>query len=207
MTRSRAFSLVLVLGLTAFAVAAIWAVWSPGGSSRADADNDSPIFVTESLPTITTAVASTSTSLRTPIAPHTDPYAAEPIREIGTIEIPKIGLKHTLHHGISLRNIDMGPSHWPGTAFPGETGNVVIAGHRVTHSRPFRNIHELVPGDLVHFDVAGVRTTYTVTGSEVVAPTAIHIIDQTPTPTATLFACHPPGSARQRYVVRLALLA
>ena len=27
----------------------------------------------------------------------------------------------------------------------------------------------------------------------------------TPTPTATTFACHPPGSARYRYVVDLAL--
>jgi sortase (surface protein transpeptidase) len=32
------------------------------------------------------------------------------------------------------------------------------------------------------------------------------IADQTATATATIFACHPPGSARYRYVVRMALV-
>jgi sortase A len=123
------------------------------------------------------------------------------------IEIPKIGLRHKIMHGITLRNIDLGPSHWPGTALPGQTGNAVFAGHRVTHSKPFRNIDKRVNGDEVHFTVNGVRTTYVVTGHQIVKPNALWIVDQTSTPTATLFACHPPGSARERYVVRLALAA
>ena len=206
MRRPRPFTAILAVGLILFAAAAVWVLRDPGPSSTAGAAEDSPLLVQANLPEITTTAPPTATSVRTPVTPPRDPYAAEPIREIGVIEIPKIGLRHTLYHGISLRNIDMGPSHWPGSALPGETGNVVIAGHRVTHSRPFRNIHQLVVGDLVHFEVAGVRTTYAVTGSEVVPPTAMHIVDQTPTPTGTLFACHPPGSARQRYVVHLGLV-
>ena len=108
-------------------------------------------------------------------------------------------------HGITLRNIDHGPSHWPGTPLPGEMGNTVFAGHRVTHSHPFRRIHELVPGDEIFFTVAGVRSRYVVTGHEIVLPNRLDIVNPTPTPTVTLFACHPPGSARQRYVVRGAL--
>ncbi|HVF73416.1 MAG TPA: class E sortase [Acidimicrobiales bacterium] len=160
-----------------------------------------PVSTTVAAP----AGSSTTTTVRGPVTPPADPYAAEPIVEIGTIEIPKIGLVHRLYHGISLRNIDKGPSHWPGTAMPGENGNVVIAGHRVTHSRPFRNIDKLVAGDEVVFDLGGVRTVYLVTESFVVTPRRVDIADPTPTPTATLFACHPPGSAKQRYVVRLAL--
>jgi sortase A len=83
----------------------------------------------------------------------------------------------------------------------------VFAGHRVTHSHPFRRIDQLVAGDEVFFTIAGVRTRYLVTGHEIVPPTALRIVEPTPTPTGTLFACHPPGSARQRYVVRLALAA
>jgi len=49
--------------------------------------------------------------------------------------------------------------------------------------------------------------TYVVTGHEIVDPTAIRIVDQTAEPTATLFACHPPGSVAERYVVHLALQA
>lgn len=130
----------------------------------------------------------------------------EPIVEIGTIEIPKIGLLHRVMHGISMRNIDQGPSHWPGTAFPGEVGNSVFAGHRVTKTKPFRNIDQLVPGDRVIFVVNGVRSEYSVTGTEIVSPKAVHIANQTPTPTATIFACHPPGSAKQRIVVRMDLV-
>ena len=131
----------------------------------------------------------------------------EPIVEIGTIEIPKIGLLHRVMHGITMRNIDQGPSHWPGTAFPGEVGNTVFAGHRVTKTKPFRNIDQLVPGDRVIFTIQGVRSEYSVTGTEIVSPKAVYIADQTPTPTATIFACHPPGSARQRIVVRMDLVS
>lgn len=175
---------------------------------------DSPVLshaaaVTSTVPptSSTTAVPVGVDRPARPITPPKDSYAPEPIQEIGTIDIPKIGLHHRIFHGVTLRNIDQGPSHWPGTAFPGENGNAVFAGHRVTHSHPFRNIDQLVNGDEVFFTVNGVRTTYVVTGHEVVTPSALWIVQPTPTPTATLFACHPPGSARQRYVVRLALAA
>lgn len=119
--------------------------------------------------------------------------------------IPSLGLDRVLHQGISLHNIDRGPSHWPGTALPGELGNVVIAGHRVTMGGPFRNIHELGPGDEVIFEVDGRRSVYAVVGDEVVTPHGLHIVDQRAAHTATLFACHPPGSTAYRYVVHLEL--
>jgi len=178
-------------------------------STEAPALADNPVAEVPVSTTLAAAAvgSSTSTTVGGPVVPPADPYAAEPIVEIGTIEIPKIGLVHRLFHGISLRNIDKGPSHWPGTAMPGERGNVVIAGHRVTHSHPFRHIDRLVAGDEVIFDIGGKRTVYLVTESFVVTPRRVDIADPTPTATATLFACHPPGSARQRYVVRLALRA
>ncbi|MBW3579705.1 MAG: class E sortase [Actinobacteria bacterium] len=138
-----------------------------------------------------------------PVAPND--YGTEPYVVIGSIEIPRLGLAAPLGEGIALTTIDRGPSHWPGTAMPGDTGNVVIAGHRVTHSAPFRKIDKLEEGDEVIFSTEGRRSTYRVTGSEVVTPDAMRIVDQTPDATATLFACHPPGSARYRYVVKLAL--
>lgn len=130
----------------------------------------------------------------------------EPIVEIGTMEIPKIGLVHPIYHGITMRNIDKGPSHWPGTAMPGApTGNSVFAGHRVTKTHPFNRIDEMQPGDKVYFTVNGVRSAYVMTGHEIVTPKEIRIVNQTAEPTATLFACHPKGSAKYRYVIHLAL--
>ena len=106
-----------------------------------------------------------------------------------------------------MHNIDRGPSHWPGTALPGEVGNTVFAAHRVTHSRPFRNIDQLASGDPVVFTIGGVRSIYRVTEHQVVTPTDTWIVHPTSTATGTLFACHPPGSARYRYEVRLVLAA
>ncbi|MBW3611320.1 MAG: class E sortase [Actinobacteria bacterium] len=125
---------------------------------------------------------------------------------IGRLEIPALGLDVALHQGIDMPVINRGPSHWPGTALPGQPGNVVVAGHRVTNTRPFRYIDTLEVGDEAIFTVGGVRSVYRVTGDEVVDDKAMWITDQTAEPTATLFACHPPGSARYRWVTRLALV-
>jgi sortase A len=165
-----------------------------------------PTTVTTAPPTTTTVAPVAVSRPPRPVAAPRDSYAAEPIVEIGTIEIPRIGLNHRIMHGISLRNIDHGPSHWPGTAMPGENGNTVFAGHRVTHSKPFRNIDQLQLDDQVIFRIHGLKSVYKVTGSSIVYPDALHITNQTAEPTGTLFACHPPGSARQRFVVHLALV-
>ena len=139
-------------------------------------------------------------------APIPAERAPEPVVTLGTIEIPRIGLSDTLYQGITLNTIDRGPSHWPGTALPGELGNVVVAGHRVTHSRPFRHIDQLQPGDRVIFTVGDRRVEYEMVGNEVVTPDALRIVEQRPEHTATLFACHPPGSARYRFVVHLRMV-
>ncbi len=108
-----------------------------------------------------------------------------------------------LFEGVTLTTLNKGPGHWPGTALPSQTGNVVVAGHRVTHSRPFRNIDQLGPGDQVIFTIGSGQHTYEFAGNEIVKPNAMYIVNQSAGKTATLFACHPPGSARFRFVVHL----
>ena len=84
---------------------------------------------------------------------------------------------------------------------PGEVGNVVIGGHRTSKNRIFRHVDQLEPGDEILLrDEAG-EHRYLVDRVEIVEPTAMWIIDPTDTATATLFACHPPGSTSQRIVV------
>lgn len=148
----------------------------------------------------------TEPALMQPEDPPANPHANVPVVHIGQIEIPKIGLVHPIFEGIWLTVINHGPGHWPGTPLPGGWGNVVFAGHRVTHSHPFRNIDQLVVGDEITFrmDDGGVFI-YRVTGSEIVVPSETRIVDQRPGRTLTLFACHPPGSASHRYVVHAEL--
>ncbi len=162
---------------------------------------------TTTAPATTTTTASTTTvpgTLPNPESPPANPRAAEPLVELGTIEIPKIGVTKSIYEGITLTTLDHGPGHWPGTAMPGQQGNVVIAGHRVSHDKPFRHLEQLVPGDDVIMTTADGRFVYKVTGTDIVYPDALWIVDQTADYTATLFACHPAGSTRQRIVVHLA---
>ena len=202
--------LVLVGNMAAVATSASNVPPGPVQVASLPAEPLSPLVADHLDPTTTTAAPTTTTAAPEPSRPvdvPPDAYAYEPHVVIGSIEIPKLGLAVPLNQGISLRSIDRGPSHWPGTAVPGRVGNTVIAGHRVTHSRPFRHIDSLVPGDEIIFVSEGVRSVYQVTGHEVVTPDATWIVNQTPDATATLFACHPPGSARYRYVVRAALVS
>jgi sortase A len=172
------------------------------------AEADAPVLVPAASPSSTTTVTAAAAEpapeapVTRPIAPPSNPRAATPIVQIGEIRIPKIGLVHAVYEGVTLTVIDHGPGHWPGSAIPGQRGNMVFAGHRVTHSHPFRHIDKLVPGDEVIFEDKDGEWLYRVTGSEVVKPTDVHIVNPTPDATMTLFACHPPGRAIQRYVVR-----
>lgn len=171
------------------------------GSIVSDAARTPPTTVAPA-----TAPAPPAETLPIPVAVPVDSRGEEPVIDLGTIEIPKIGLTTEMYEGIRLTTLDRGPGHWPGTAMPGQTGNVVVAGHRVSHAKPFRNIDKLAPGDQVVFTTADGTFTYQVTSTEIVTPDTISIIDQTADKTATLFACHPPGSTRERIVVHLAIV-
>ncbi|MGI9667699.1 MAG: sortase [Acidimicrobiia bacterium] len=128
--------------------------------------------------------------------------------ELGTLRIPAIGVDETVRSGVALSVIDQGVAHWSGTAQPGESGNVVLAGHRTTHSRPFFNLDRLEVGDLLYVtDGNGFEVMYSVDESFVVEPTDMWITYESGEPTLTMFACHPKGSARYRIVVTANLVA
>jgi sortase A len=157
----------------------------------------------------TTAAPTTTTEAPLPVpqpAPA-DAYAPTPEVVHGTMSLPSIGMEQELHEGVTLTAIDRGPSHWPGTAMPGQVGNVVVAGHRVTHTRPFYDLDLLQPGDRLVFTMSdGTTWTYELTNTEIVEPNAMHIVEQTRDKTATLFACHPKHSAAQRIVAHFRLV-
>jgi sortase A len=162
---------------------------------------------TEAPTTAAIAPATTAAPIVLPQPQPIPPEGTEKTTDIGRISIPKLGLDLDMYEGVTLGTLDHGPGHWPGTAMPGQRGNVVVAGHRVSHSKPFRYLDKLVEGDQVSFTVDGATSTYEVTGHDIVTPTTVQIVDQTPDYTATLFACHPPGSTAYRYVVHLRLVS
>jgi sortase A len=174
--------------------------------------SDSEPVRTAAVSTTTTAPTTTSTTtpkpttttvpLPMPENPPADPYADVPVKQIGSIAIPKIGLVHPVYEGIWLTVLDHGPGHWPGAAEPGQRGNAVFAGHRVTHTHPFLDIDQLAPGDTIVFTMPNGVFTYAVTSTTIVTPDELWVAYPTPTPTVTLFACHPKHSAAERIVVK-----
>jgi sortase A len=197
-------TLAAVIGVVGAAVSLI-----PEASTQTAEASDLPTLAIE--PSTTTTLAPTTTTMAPAPAPETTPVAPPPAKaanapapivQVGEIQIPKIGLNHKVFEGISLTVINKGPGHWPGSAMPGQLGNAVFAGHRTTYSKPFNKLNELVPGDEIIFHTADGTFVYTMTKTEIVKPTDVWIVDPTPDATITLFACHPPGSARQRIVVR-----
>jgi sortase A len=160
-----------------------------------------------STSTSTTTAAVESLALPQPIAPPQDEYGVEPVIEVGWVEIPAIDVYMAMYEEIRLTTLDYGPGHWPGSAMPGHIGNTVIAGHRTSKHKVFRNLDQLEPGDEIIFDGVDGRHVYHVTSTEIIGPEAMWIVNQTPEFTATLFACHPPGSTRERIVVHAELAA
>jgi sortase A len=177
-----------------------------GGEAVAGAASAPVSEVFEDLPvpptTASTLPAAAPAPRTRPSAPPVNERAKVPIVKIGEIRIPKIGLVHPVYEGVTLTVIDHGPGHWPGSAVPGQLGNAVFAGHRVTHSHPFRNVDKLVPGDEIIFVMPNGTFTYKMTKQEIVKPADTWIVNPTQTATLTLFACHPPGSAAKRIVIR-----
>jgi len=138
-------------------------------------------------------------------APLPDPNAHTDLVEIGRIQIPRTGVDQPVREGVEQMVIDAGPAHWPGTALFGGWGNVVIAGHRSSHTEPFLRNAELTAGDeILLTDITGTYH-YAVTSIEVVSNTAMWIVDQHPGRTLTIFTCHPIGSSAERLVVHAEL--
>lgn len=128
--------------------------------------------------------------------------------EVGRVRIPAIDLDETVRSGVAMSVIDKGVAHWSGTSAPGNSGNVVLAGHRTTKTQPFTNLDKLDNGDLVFMtDGDGFEVIYRVSDTYIVDPNDLWITYDRSKPTVTMFACHPKGSSRFRIVVTADLLA
>jgi LPXTG-site transpeptidase (sortase) family protein len=171
-----------------------------GEAAARSARPDGSGFATIGSQLIDATVEGGALRLPQPTLEPVDPYAPTPEVRVGHIEIPAIGVSEPLRSGVTLTSIDRGPSHWPGTALPGGLGNVVVAGHRTTWTQPFHDLDLLRPGDELVFTTAEGRFVYVLERTEVVTPDRVDIVDQRYQRTATLFACHPKGSAAFRIV-------
>jgi sortase (surface protein transpeptidase) len=86
-----------------------------------------------------------------PVAPVVDTAPAASTGRVGAplarLHLPWRQRPYTVLEGTGQDVLARGPGHYPGTALPGEVGNVAIAGHRVGHGAPFDPAGTLVSCD------------------------------------------------------------
>ena len=127
------------------------------------------------------------------------PEAGSPFSKI---EIPRLGISVVVLEGTEPKYLRLGAGHMPGTALPGERGNVAIAAHRDTF---FRNLGQIQRQDRITLTTLRGSFAYSVESTQIVDPTAVEVLQPTEQPTLTLITCYPfwyIGSAPKRFVVK-----
>jgi len=121
---------------------------------------------------------------------------------IGRIEIARLGLSVMVIEGDDLKALRRAAGHVPGTALPGQRGNVGITAHRDTFFRPLRNIQM---DDVITITTLEGAYRYRVVSTKVVSPEDVSVLDSTGDEILTLVTCHPfyfVGAAPNRFIVR-----
>ena len=120
---------------------------------------------------------------------------------VGRIQIPRIGLEAIVAEGIASRTLDRAVGHLSRTAYPGESGNVALAGHRDTH---FRRLERLKAGDEVRMVTPDGTFRYEVERILIVDPERADLVAPALPSRLTLVTCYPfrmVGPAPRRFVV------
>jgi sortase A len=121
---------------------------------------------------------------------------------IGEIHIARLGLSEVIGQGESAAVLRRGVGHLADTAWLGERGNVVLAGHRDT---VFRSLRDIQPGDRIDVLAAHALVHYEVQSTVVVSPATLSVLEPSEGNTLTLITCFPfgfIGAAPERFVVR-----
>jgi len=120
---------------------------------------------------------------------------------VGTIDIPAIGLSTPILEGVSSRALRLAVGRIPGTALPGDRGNMALAGHRDT---VFRGLSRIKHHDQVVVTTPKGSQIYRVRSMEVVEPKDTRVLEPTSESKLTLVTCYPfryIGPAPKRFIV------
>jgi sortase A len=119
------------------------------------------------------------------------------------IEIPRINYEAAVYEGVTTPDLRRGPGHYPKTALPGQSGNCVIAGHRIPSV--FKDLDQLQYDDPFYLYGKNGKYLYRVVSIRFVKPTDTQVILPIGLNTATLITCHPYLKPTGRLVIQGAL--
>lgn len=117
------------------------------------------------------------------------------------IIIPKLEVDAPIVAGVGWEDLKKGVGHLPGSANPGERGNLYLAAHNDIYGEIFRYLEELEPGD-EYFIYAGEQEfRYVVKEKRIIEPTEVEVMLPVTEPVATLQTCYPYLVDTHRLVV------
>ena len=118
------------------------------------------------------------------------------------LRIPCIDSENPVREGVSAGVLADSLGHEPDTAYIGEGGNCVIAGHRnYSFGSFFNRLNEVKEGDMIYVDTATDSYSYAVVEIKVVEPEDLSVLEPTDTETLTLYTCTPLYLATHRLVI------
>jgi sortase A len=162
---------------------------------------------TQNMPPPKVTVTQTVLPGGTTTSPPAPAPAPAPGTWVARLEVPSVRLATTVLEGTDDGTLSRGSGHIEDTPFPGQTGNVGIAGHRDTVFRPLRHIHL---GDEMKLTTADRVYHYKISKTLIVTPDDVYVLDPTEQPTLTLVTCYPfdfIGHAPRRFIVQAALVS
>jgi sortase A len=127
------------------------------------------------------------------------------IEQAVRIQIPAINVDAPVVQGDTWEQLKKGVGQQIGTPDPGSKGNIVLSGHNDVYGEVFRYLDRLNPGDKVVLFTSRRQYTYIITGTQMVEPTAVEVMAQTPDARVTLISCHPYLIDDHRIVVSAVL--
>lgn len=132
----------------------------------------------------------------------------EPNYDKFTISIPRLKIEK---QNVLVDTNDLGQSlaQLPGSALPGEKGNLFISGHSALsqffaiRSVPFSRLPELKKGDQIVIETPGSKFIYEVSDFKIVNPSDLSVLEPPDTQGRyiSLMTCVPPGLNFKRLVV------
>lgn len=119
---------------------------------------------------------------------------------VARLIIPSIGLDEIVLEGVDRDELNAGPGHLPGSAFPGEPGNSIVSAHRDRH---FRHLDQLEVGDTIRTESGIHNVTWRIISKRVVTKESPALFSATHA-TLTLTTCWPIrylGPAPDRLII------
>ena len=117
------------------------------------------------------------------------------------LQAAAIGVDAPIVQGDGWDQLKKGVGQHIGTTNPGQKGNLVLSAHDDVFGQIFRNLDRLQEGDKIVVFSSQSAYTYIVRQTQVVEPTQVDVMNQTPDSIVTLISCYPYLVNNKRIVV------